>query len=58
VGDDLEARLLEHLRRELPGFMVPHRVIIQDALARNPNGKIDRKALAKVLADLFAAEAP
>jgi acyl-CoA ligase (AMP-forming) (exosortase A-associated) len=55
---DLETRLLEHLRRELPGFMVPHRVVVQDALARNPNGKIDRKLLATALADLFAAEGP
>jgi len=49
-----EAEVIAHCRRELPPFMVPHRVIGQAALPRNPNGKIDRKALAEENRDLFA----
>lgn len=37
--------VLEHCRRELPPFMVPHAVRVQTELPRNPNGKIDRRAL-------------
>jgi len=49
---DAEA-LLAHCRRELPNFMVPHSVIRRASLPRNPNGKIDRKALATEYAALF-----
>jgi len=49
-----EARVIAQCRRELPPFMVPHRVIGLAALPRNPNGKIDRKALAEEYRDLFA----
>lgn len=53
-GPDLEPRLLDHCRRELPNFMVPQRVLMEDSLPRNPNGKLDRKLLATRLQDLFA----
>ena len=43
---DLAARLLEHCRDTLPGFMVPQLIILENRLPRNPNGKIDRKSLA------------
>ncbi len=46
-------------KRELPSFMIPHKIIIyQDSLPRNPNGKIDRKALAQVVGDVFSGNAP
>ncbi len=38
--------ILDHCKRELPGFMVPADIIRLDSLPRNPNGKIDRKHLA------------
>ena len=42
--------LLSLCRSRLPAFMVPHRISVHDAaLPRNPNGKIDRKALAQGL---------
>jgi acyl-CoA ligase (AMP-forming) (exosortase A-associated) len=44
-------------KQQLPPFMVPHRVIERDALPRNPNGKIDRKALAAEIESLFAEDA-
>jgi len=44
-------------RQHLPGFMVPHAVIERPALPRNPNGKIDRRALADGLEDYFAVTA-
>ncbi len=48
-----EEALLAHCRRELPNFMVPHSLIRRASLPRNPNGKIDRKALAAEYAALF-----
>jgi acyl-CoA ligase (AMP-forming) (exosortase A-associated) len=44
-GDDAEARLIAYLRRELPSFMIPKRIIWQSDLPRNPNGKLDRAAI-------------
>jgi acyl-CoA ligase (AMP-forming) (exosortase A-associated) len=44
-------------KQQLPPFMVPHRVIERAALPRNPNGKIDRKALAGEIESLFAEDA-
>jgi acyl-coenzyme A synthetase/AMP-(fatty) acid ligase len=41
------ATLLSALKAHLPGYMVPQKVVIsEEALPRNPNGKIDRKLLA------------
>lgn len=48
--------LLALYRRELPGFMVPHRIVERDALPRNANGKIERKSLAAEFADLFTED--
>ncbi len=44
-GQDDEA-LRAHLRRQLPNFMQPAAIEWVDELPRNPNGKIDRKAVA------------
>ena len=40
-----ESALLAELRRQLPLYMIPHRVIIRDELPRSPNGKFDRTLL-------------
>jgi acyl-CoA ligase (AMP-forming) (exosortase A-associated) len=53
---DLEA-LTAHCRRELPNFMVPSAIVARESLPRNPNGKIDRKALSVEVADTFREEA-
>lgn len=46
--------ILEECKKQLPGFMVPARVIAYPGpLPRNPNGKIDRKRLAGEMIDLF-----
>ena len=51
---DAEARMLDECKKQLPGFMVPARVVARgEPLPRNPNGKIDRKRLAGELAGLF-----
>ena len=48
--------LLAAAKSELPAFMVPHKIIVStESLPRNPNGKIDRKALAQGAQDLYEA---
>ncbi len=39
------------LGRRLPDYMVPGRIIVQDSMPLNPNGKTDRPALARMLLD-------
>ncbi len=40
-------QVLAHCKAKMPAYMVPHRIEISAcALPRNPNGKIDRKAIA------------
>ncbi len=49
--------LLALCRSRLPAFMVPHDIKVSDAaLPRNPNGKIDRKALAQGFESLYAEQ--
>ncbi len=48
-----EDNLLLHCKQQLPNFMVPHAIRYLDNLPRNPNGKIDRKALAEQHKDIF-----
>lgn len=40
-----ERALLGHLRKVLPGYMVPQHIVALDAMPLLPNGKVDRKAL-------------
>lgn len=42
---DAEERLLRAMKAELPGYMVPARILLLNALPRNPNGKLDRAAI-------------
>ena len=53
AGADLQTSVLAACRRELPNFMVPLAVIVRDSMPHNPNGKIDRNALAEQYRDLF-----
>ncbi|HEY0022716.1 MAG TPA: non-ribosomal peptide synthase/polyketide synthase [Longimicrobium sp.] len=45
VGDVQAGELREHLRRELPGYMVPAAFVPMERLPLTPSGKLDRKAL-------------
>lgn len=52
--ESVSEKLMDECKRQLPAFMVPARIIARDeALPRNPNGKIDRKKLAGELAEMF-----
>ena len=58
-GETISESLLAECKRQLPGFMVPTRIIARrEPLPRNPNGKIDRKRLGTELADLFEEHRP
>lgn len=47
-------KLLAACKQQLPAFMVPAQIVVRDVpLPRNPNGKIDRKALATEHQQLF-----
>ncbi len=52
-GDPAEA-IGAHLRRKLPHYMQPARIVVHERLPRLPNGKTDRKALAAVEVDWTA----
>lgn len=41
--------VLEQLKRELPAYMVPRKVLVVDDMPRTPNGKTDRKAALSLL---------
>lgn len=57
AGARLDAdTLLVRCERALPPYMVPLRIVERVDLPRNPNGKIDRKALAGEFAELFQQE--
>lgn len=51
-----EDAVLAHCRVHLPMYMLPGHVSIVDDMPRNPNGKIDRKALSVEYADVFLSE--
>ena len=46
-GDDVPGAVAAHLKSELPNFMQPRDIVMLDQFPRNPNGKIDRVALAR-----------
>lgn len=48
-------QLIDCCKAQLPNFMVPAKIEVLADLPRNPNGKIDRKALCRQFANLFPA---
>lgn len=43
--DELEKSIINALKKQLPPYMIPHKIEIREALPRNANGKFDRKKL-------------
>jgi len=57
VAQGFEAdQLVATFRRELPAFMVPHRIVERSELPRNANGKFDRRLIVEQLAGLFSED--
>jgi acyl-CoA ligase (AMP-forming) (exosortase A-associated) len=52
-NDFQELELINLCKTRLPNFMVPAKIEVLPSLPKNPNGKIDRKALTQQFADLF-----
>ena len=50
-----EKAITKYCQQHLPAYMVPAKVIEKQSLARNPNGKIDRKVLTEEYKSLFSA---
>jgi acyl-CoA ligase (AMP-forming) (exosortase A-associated) len=57
-GDETRDGLLKACKNALPNYMVPTMIVFRNALPRNPNGKIDRKALSDELQDIFDGQVP
>lgn len=53
---EVEKRLNTALARALAAYMLPRRIVVESALPLNPNGKIDRPALALRCADSFVGD--
>jgi len=51
-----EQVLINWCKTQLPNFMIPAKIMVLNTLPKNPNGKIDRKALAQQFASLFKRE--
>mgnify|MGYP001561065185 CR=1 FL=1 len=59
AAPDVTEKLLAACKKQLPAFMLPTQIVLRDApLPRNPNGKVDRKALATEHQQLFSEAAP
>jgi acyl-CoA ligase (AMP-forming) (exosortase A-associated) len=53
ASDGTRETLIAACKTALPNYMVPREIVFRGVLPRNPNGKIDRKALSAELANLF-----
>jgi fatty-acyl-CoA synthase len=51
-----EAEVLAHCAEHLAGFKAPKRVVVAEALPKNPSGKLLKRELRKAYEDLFAGE--
>jgi len=56
-GASLDTKaLLAELRKQLPLYMLPRRVVVRDELPRSPNGKFDRTRLREEITEEIAGE--
>ncbi|MFC5357769.1 AMP-binding protein [Azospirillum himalayense] len=58
-GESLDAETLEqHCRRHLAGFKIPKRLLLREALPRNPSGKVLKRVLRDELAPAHSEDTP
>lgn len=48
-SEDIRAQLLSRLETLLPTYMIPQEILFVDALPKNVNGKVDRKAVSTLV---------
>ena len=53
MGGD-ESQVLAHCGEHLAGFKAPKRVVLVDALPKNPSGKLLKRELRRAHEELFA----
>lgn len=51
---DVQNSIVDRCKRELPNYMLPEKILFEDNLPRNNNGKIDRGALKQRYSHLFS----
>jgi amino acid adenylation domain-containing protein/FkbM family methyltransferase len=49
--ETLKSELRACLKTKLPGYMIPNFIVFLECLPTTPSGKLDRKALTKIMAD-------
>lgn len=50
VGEPIKSQVVKKkLNRKLPSYMIPHQIQWFSSLPKNPNGKLDRKALVQLM---------
>ena len=54
TDNDLEKIIISDLKKQLPPYMIPHKVDIREELPRNANGKFDRKTLFLEYKNIFS----
>lgn len=50
-----DSEIKDHIGNKLPHYMIPHRIEWLESLPKNPNGKLDRRAMQEVYRNKYGA---